>query len=575
MKTTIPDSRIAGLKNKTISKAFEAYQAQFNEITLRAQERFENCDWHGSLADAKARLEAYREIINPTLDEIHAMLGERLHDKFLWVGAKAVYSNWAAERNDWEIAETFFNSIIRRIFSTVGVDKQIEFVDTDFIHPPTQAKQLVYTSYEQVNTLESLVETMLSDHPFHVEYQHWAQDVATVAERLRQRLQQLGLPLHIDQADMVNSLFYRGRVTYLVGRMVSGGQMFPIAIALLNYPTGIVVDAVIFDEDIISILFSFAHSYFRVYTRRPYDLVQFLASIMPRKKIAELYTSIGHNKHGKTEFYRDLLHHLRHTDDQFIVAAGEVGMVMLVFTMPSYEVVFKIIRDRFAQPKDSTRRQVMEKYRLVFRHDRAGRLVDAQEFEHLKFMRRNFSETLLEQLLHEASQTVSLEGDYVIINHAYIERRVTPLNIYVVEADPAAAEAAVIDYGKCLKDLIATNIFPGDLLLKNFGVTRHGRVVFYDYDELCLLTECKFRRLPPSRGYEDDFFVDTWFSVGEHDVFPEQFPSFLGLAGHLRDVFLQHHRDLFEAEYWQQMQERIKAGELPHIIPYRQSSRLG
>jgi isocitrate dehydrogenase kinase/phosphatase len=328
------------------------------------------------------------------------------------------------------------------------------------------------------------------------------------------------------------------------------------------------------DENEVSILFSFTRSYFHVNVKRPAELVSFLKSIMPRKRIAELYISIGYNKHGKSELYCDLLRHLESSKEKFEIAAGERGMVMEVFTMPDYDLVFKVIKDRFPPNKNTSREEVIGKYYLVFKHDRAGRLVDAQEFEHLQFDRSRFSEDLLEQLQGEAGGNVEVDDNHVVVKHVYVERRVTPLNIYLSETDKSEARAAIFDYGQAIKDLAATNIFPGDMLLKNFGVTRHGRIVFYDYDELSFLSDCNFRIMPPSRSYEEELSNQPWFSVSENDIFPEEFNYFLGLKGELKDLFLQEHSDLFEVNFWRQIQARIKAGKIIDIFPYEQNKRL-
>jgi isocitrate dehydrogenase kinase/phosphatase len=363
-------------------------------------------------------------------------------------------------------------------------------------------------------------------------------------------------------------VLYRGKGAYLVGRIFRESVVFPLVLALLNTPGGIVVDAVLSDENDVSILFSFTRSYFHVDVEKPSELVSFLKTIMPRKRIAELYISIGQNKHGKSELYCDMLHHLSRSDKKFEIAEGERGMVMEVFTMPDYDLVFKVIKDHFTYPKHTTRNEVMGKYDLVFKHDRAGRLVDAQEFEHLKFSRSRFSDELLSVLQRNASQNVIVSQDQVVIGHAYIERRVTPLNIYFKEADEAEARAAAVDYGNAIKDMAGSNIFPGDLLIKNFGVTRHGRVVFYDYDELCLLSVCKFRIKPRSGTYEEEISSEAWFGVGSNDVFPEEFRNFLGLDGTLRDIFIEHHSDLFDAAFWQQVQSRLRSGEIIDVFPY-------
>jgi isocitrate dehydrogenase kinase/phosphatase len=216
----------------------------------------------------------------------------------------------------------------------------------------------------------------------------------------------------------------------------------------------------------------------------------------------------------------------------------------------------------------------MGKYDLVFKHDRAGRLVDAQEFEHLKFSRNRFSGELLDSLQRHAARNMMVDHEQVVIRHAYIERRVVPLNIYLEKVDKARARSATVDYGKAIKDLAASNIFPGDLLLKNFGVTRHGRVVFYDYDELCLLSACNFRVMPQPRTYEEEISSEVWFGVGSNDVFPEELQSFLGLKRSLRKIFIAHHSDLFDVTFWRKIQSRINAGEIIEISPYGEGNRI-
>jgi isocitrate dehydrogenase kinase/phosphatase len=295
---------------------------------------------------------------------------------------------------------------------------------------------------------------------------------------------------------------------------------------------------------------------------------------MPRKRRAELFISLGFNKHGKTELFRELMAHLGSSNDRFEMADGVPGLVMVVFTLPGFDVVFKVIRDRFGAPKQITRDRVMNRYRLVFRHDRAGRLVDAQEYEHLSFAAHRFDPALLDQLLEACARTVVRDGDTVHIAHAYVERRVTPLDLYVQAYVGSAAEAAIIDYGRAIKDLAASGIFPGDMLLKNFGVTRHGRVVFYDYDELTTLDECTFRRLPMSDDPYDDMAAEPWFSTGPGDVFPEEFETFLGLSGRLGDVFRAHHSDIFEASAWREWQQRVAEGDRLEVFPYTREQRL-
>ncbi|MGB8645889.1 MAG: bifunctional isocitrate dehydrogenase kinase/phosphatase [Anaerolineae bacterium] len=568
------DSRLANIGANAICDAFEDYQIKFHAITRRAQGRFERCDWRGMVADAAERLDLYTSVLGQIVADVCALLDGRVNDKLVWVSLKAVYSGLIAERDDWELAETWFNSVTRRIFATVGVDPQIEFVDTDFGTPPTSTTYPIYRRYEIEGSVHALVESILCAYTFRVEYQDLERDTRRVASRLQAYLDSRADLPPFTGIEMVRPVFYRGRGAYLVGRLCLGEQHLPFVLALLNDESGVWVDAVLLEEDDISHVFGFTRSYFHVQVERPYDLTHFLKSILPRKRIAELYIAIGCNKHGKTELYRDLLHHLEQTDDKFDIAPGERGMVMVVFTMPSYDVVFKIIRDRFPEPKSTSRAEVMGKYRLVFKHDRAGRLIDAQEFEHLQFSCDRFTPRLIEELRRTAANSVDIGDRFVHIKHLYVERRITPLNVFMREMSPAECELVVADYGNCIKDLAAANIFPGDILLKNFGVTRHGRVVFYDYDELTLLTTCNFREMPRAADEDEEMYSEPWFSVGPNDFFPEEFRTWLGLAAPWREVFTRHHGDLFGIDFWRGTQDRIRAGEIIPIYPYSQSRRL-
>jgi isocitrate dehydrogenase kinase/phosphatase len=469
---------LANLTAHAINQAFDVYQKRYTAITQRAGIRFAQRDWRGMQADARERLDLYKKVVDETVAQVKELLGDQGTDTRVWAKTKVVYSSFVAKLNLWELAETFFNSITRRIFATVGVNPQIEFVDTCSRTQPVQIGHPVYRSYDSPRTTAALIETILSDYDFSMAYEDLRRDAQLVAAKIEDHLNTAGSSSAIRQAHMVTSVLYRGKGAYLVGRFFSDADQFALVLALLNTPGGIVVDAVLLHEDEVSILFSFTRSYFHVDVKRPAELVGFLKSIMPQKRIAELYIAIGYNKHGKSELYCDLLQHLASSNEKFEIAEGETGMVMEVFTMPDYDVVFKVIKDQFSSTKRTTREEVMAKYDLVFKHDRAGRLVDAQEFEHLKFDRSRFSKELLDRLESLAAKGVKVDENHVVIKHVYVERRVTPLNLYLHEVEKTAARAAVVDYGRAIKDMAATNIFPGDMLLKNFGVTRHGRVVF-------------------------------------------------------------------------------------------------
>ncbi|MDQ2670625.1 MAG: bifunctional isocitrate dehydrogenase kinase/phosphatase, partial [Gemmatimonadota bacterium] len=419
-----------------------------------------------------------------------------------------------------------------------------------------------------------LLRDVLEAHAPAAPWEDRDRDIALAAASIGRDLAAAGWGGLPDGAEFWPAPYYRNKGAYLVGRIHHRAETRPLVLALLNGPAGMTLDAALTSSDEASVVFGFSWSYFRVAAPEPWACVRFLRSIMPLKRVDELYNAIGHNKHGKTELYRELLRHLHRPDAGFEPAEGEQGMVMSVITLPSLNVVFKLIKDRFGHPKRTTAGAVRERYALVFRHDRAGRLADAQEFEHLAFPRRCFSSEVLERLLDEAPSIVSVSDDVVVIAHLYTERRVTPLDRFVRSAPEEAAREALLDYGWAIKELAAANIFAGDMLLKNFGVSRHGRVIFYDYDELTLLTECRFREMPRAAHPDDELAAEPWFPVGEHDVFPGEFASFMLPPPPFRDAFVGAHRDLLDVEWWRAAQLQAASGGLADVFPYPRSRRL-
>ncbi len=560
---------------RAIVSAFEGYGRRFLDITRRAKSRFELRDWHGMQGDARERLDLYDRVIFLIVEEVRELLGARILNRSVWAGMKMAYAKEIHERLDSELAATFFNSVTRRIFATVGVEPAIEFLSPDFQVRASHAVEPVHTTLVRRSNLETLFLDLFEQLPFSTPFEDPRRDARRVAAAVESFTRRDATLPPLDSIELLKSVCYRGKGAYLVARTRHGVRIEPLLIALLHNERGIAADAVLTTQDEVSIVFSFARSYFHVEAPHPRALVTFLKSIMPRKPVAELYIALGFNKHGKTELYADILRHLEASRDRFEVARGDRGMVMIVFTVPSYDIVFKVIRDEAIYPKTTTRGEVMEKYRLVFRHDRAGRLVDAQEFENLSFAAHRFRDELLEELTQASPGSVTFHDGFVHLRHVYVERRLTPLNLFVRESPHSAAREAIVDYGQAVKDMAATNIFPGDLLLKNFGVSRHGRVIFYDYDELCRITDCNFRDLPIAREPEQEWGSEPWFYVGKNDVFPQEFLPFLGLPEDLRKIFLERHGELLGADYWRGVKARHEAGEVLDIFPYRNERRLG
>jgi isocitrate dehydrogenase kinase/phosphatase len=551
---------------------FAAYQRAFRDASRAAARHFERCDWAAGHANAAARLALYAAHVERAIAAVTACAGARSAERDLWAGMRSAYATLVDGVADQEIAETFFNSVTRRHFGTVGVDQPIEFLEPWRPLPPASPDDADSRWCAGGRGDVPLAAAVLATVPHPLA--NGKADAERVGEAVRAAVADAWGASEVDGAEMLATLFYRNKGAYLVGRLRRGGQSLPLVVALLNTPTGVVADAVLTSSDEVSVVFGFAWSYFHADIARPSATVAFLSAIMPQKRVDELYTAIGYNKHGKTELYRALTYHLAQPSARFEEAEGTKGLVMTVFTLPSLNIVLKIIKDRIGAPKRTTRRHVMAQYHRVFVHDRVGRLADAQLFQGLEFRRECFSEVLLAELLDVAPSAVRVAGDLVTLGHLYTERRLRPLNLYLQEVDDAAADAAILDYGNAIKDLAAANIFPGDLLLKNFGVSRHGRVIFYDYDELALLTECSFRHIPQATSDDDELSAEPWFSVGEHDIFPEEFVPFLLPPGRLRDVFLDAHGDLLDPAWWRGVQERQRAGELVDTFPYPRARRL-
>lgn len=566
-----PDPKTVANCARRIFRAFERYNENFQRITQRASDHFERRDWRASRKDLVERIELYDKLVARVIGQLESEPSlPDLRDRAWWAAVKASFGERVEDFPDGIFAKTFYNSVTRRIFETEGFDIDLEFLTRDIEDRRERAHWLHTRSFLNWGNLGEVMLEVLNEFRFKVPFAGIKQ-MATKIEAAVITAAAAEAPDASDvlRLEFIQTRFFQSDRCYIVGRMFGSGWARPLVIALKHESDGIMLDATITSEDEVSMIFGFTRSYIFADLQPVESVVSFLSTLLPNKPMDELYTVLGRLRQGKTERYRLFSRHLKTATDQFEHAAGDAGLVMQVFTLPSYELVFKLIRDEFGYPKNVNRSEVMEKYNLVFRHDRVGRLIDTQEFRHLIFPREKFHPTLLDDLLKSTSQIVHLRGNEVVIDHLYIERRLRPLNLYIKEVDRVAAEAAIIDYGWAIRDLALTNIFPGDLLIKNFGVTRHGRVVFYDYDELCLVTECNFRELP--EGDEDDELrgADEWFYVGENDVFPEQFVRFLAMDADLKRVFMQHHRELLDAEWWRQIKAMHANDCVPLMRPYR------
>lgn len=567
-KTSDPDE-IA----EVILARFDDYRRTFRNITRGARDRFERADWPGVQKASMERIELYNDFATGLFNTLEAQIGSQGFSLDQWRAVKVAYERRIMHRSDFDLAETVFNTVFRKLFDGQNLTDENAFV-TEPLDPVPRFDVRLTCHYGPSTSISDLLRRILGDYAFDVPYRDKEQDVRNMVHAMRSSIPLLR-KIQLITFEMLRPVFYRNKGAYLIGRMYIGENEFPLAIPLHNEEgNGIYVDTIIWNESDLSIIFSFTRSYFMVDLDHPNEMVRFLQELLPNKKRWELYTSLGFYKHGKTEFFRGFLDHLDESDDQFVIAEGIKGMVMSVFTLPSYQTVFKVIRDRFSPTKNVTRQQVRRAYYLVKTHDRVGRMADTQEFSNFIFPRDRFSEELLEELLNVATSSVTVTEEFVVISHLYTERLMTPLNIYIEREGNFEVRQALDEYGNAIKQLAAANIFPGDMLLKNFGVTRHGRVVFYDYDEICYLTDINFRKIPAAKHPEDEMAAEPWYGVGPNDVFPEEFPKFLFNSNHLKEYFCENHADLFTVEYWQEVQENIRNDRVIDVYPYRRKRRF-
>jgi len=555
---------------------FDKHYRIFRDTSRSAKQCFEKRDWVTVQRATRERILFYDQRVLEAVTQLTreyraAQLGDAI-----WQQAKLEYIGLLTHHKQPELAETFFNSVFCRIRHRSYFQNDYIFVrpavSTEYIEGEVSAYRCYYPLAQG---LRATLLTLLADFNLAQPFADLRRDLRAVLRAARRALPRL-LRLEANhQVQVLSSLFYRNKGAYIVGRIINGSQQYPFAVPVLYDPSGqLYLDALLVEASHLNILFSANRAYFMVDMEVPSAYVEFLQALLPRKPKWELYTILGLQKHGKNLFYRDFLHHLLHSQDRFVIAPGIRGLVMLVFTLPSYPYVFKVIKDVIAPPKDTDRETVKAKYLLVKLHDRVGRMADTLEYSNAAFPADRFSEELLDELKRFAPQMLERDGESLIIKHLYIERRVTPLNLYLEKADDEACRHAIEEVGNAIKQMAAANIFPGDLLFKNFGVTRFGRVVFYDYDEIDYLTACNFRRIPAALHEEDELSAEPWYSVSPNDIFPEQFPPFLLTNARVEKYFRQYHSDLFDPQYWKALQEKIRAGEVTDVFPYPESLRF-
>jgi len=556
---------------------FDKHYALFRECARAARRHFEAGNWLAIQHVGRDRIDFYDRRVQETADRLERELRAAGIDRdALWGEVKREFIGLLIDHKQPECAETFFNSVSVKILHRAYFHNQFIFVRPAISTEHIDADPPSYRSYYPIHQgLRPALIDIVLDFRFERRFADFGRDLAHVLAAFRKHFPR---PFTLEanhQIQVLSSPFIRNQTAYIVGRIVNGIHTHPFVVAVKHDGEGrLYFDALLMGEAELAILFSANRAYFLVDTEVPSAYVGFLRTMLPDKTAAELYTMIGLQKAGKNLFFRDFLHHLTHSRDKFIIAPGIRGLVMTVFTLPSFPYVFKVIRDKISVTKDTDRQKVKQKYTLVKHHDRVGRMTDILEYSDVAFPRERFSDELIAELMDVAPSVLEFDAGHVVVKHLYIERRMEPLNLFLERADDAERAHALAEYGDAIRELATVNIFAGDLLFKNFGLTRFGRVVFYDYDEIEYLTDCNFRRIPPPPPGYDDMSGDVWYPVGQHDIFPEEFATFLLTDPRTRESFTYHHADLLTPEWWQATQREIRTGRLVEVLSYPDELRF-
>ncbi len=554
-------------------EGFDRHYRLFRETSAQAKARFERAAWEEAQSAVQERIRFYDERVRENVERLTTEFDLDSLDAAAWRDVKLRFIGLLVDHHQPELAETFFNSVITRILRRTYSNNDLIFVRATISTEQIEADPPAYRSYYPGESgLRDCLLRVFGDFGWAVPFTDLDRDVDLLLAAVGEPFTHLEPNL---QLQVLGSAFYRNKAAYVLGKIVNGHEELSFVVPVLHDGAGgLALDAIVTGEERINVVFSLSRAYFMVDVEVPSGYVDFLRTMTPARSRADLYTMIGLGKQGKTLFYRDLLQHLHHSEDAFVEAPGVRGQVMLVFTLPSYPYVFKLIKDVFGHSKNTDRATVRSKFDLVKHVDRVGRLADTLEFTALALPAARFSDELLGQLRSLAPSMIETDGDSLVIHHCYVERRMTPLNIYLDRALPEEIEPVVLEYGNAIRDLAIANIFPGDLIWRNFGVTRDGRVVFYDYDEIEYLTDITFRRIPPAPNPEAELAGEPWYAVARNDVFPEEFATFLLGEPRLREAFLRHHAELLEPTFWQECQRRVEAGEIVDFFPYPDELRF-
>jgi isocitrate dehydrogenase kinase/phosphatase len=568
-------SRI-GATAALILSIYNDFYSQLCEYPHRAQRAFETMDPHASIRISQERLGLYSRYIAEHGPRILAAFPALAADTAVWEALDRLFTAMIVDRYDADIAFSFAHSIRRNIGR--GLWRPVAYS----FPPPSKLRAYSMASvHRRLRVLDridaELLSTALRVPNFSVPFRDLQGDAEKIRERTEQLLHDASNGSRVLALDVVEAGFFRDRSAFIVGRWVlADDRIVPFVVALLNSPEGIYADAVLHRVSDIHDLFSSALANFHVTTRLYYQTCVFLFSLMPRRPFGNHYSTIGFNHVGKVAILNEINEQFRR-GHRFQRSPGAPGTVALGFTFNECTYHLKVIRDK---PTNSYKwgaypgvAAVSDKYRVVHEINRAGSMLDNVMYFNLRLDRDMFDPELLDEICRQAAGSVQVDRDGVYLRSLIVQLKIVPLPVFLETADDNATRAVMVSLGHCIRNNAATNIFNKDLDSRNYGVGRYGRVFLFDYDAVEKLTDVKIRTNTDREPGEEA--VPEWFFEDGVIFLPEELEHGMQLKSpYARRCFREENSDLLSVEYWQDVRQKLKRGEVPGLQIYPDSAKL-
>ena len=549
---------------------FDLFYSSFKTITESAKTAFETREYQASLTISRKRLSLYSDSMFKLGEKLADAFSPISRDQALWEVIEEKYRQLVRNRYEGDLALAYIHSVRRSLF--LGEWSPVAYSFDTPSKANTNFSNFLFETFQTELITTDLLINILRVPGFKVQYRELKVDAMLAAQRVKVDLDDRFSTYKIHKIEVIKGEFYRNRGAYIVGRIVLDNQSkVPLVIALLNDEKGIYVDAILTSESATFNIFSTTRANFHVNNDYYHELSEFLHSIIPKRSLGLAYSTIGFNHFGKVAVMEELKEELLSTDGKLDFAIGFKGTVAIGFQSPQSGYNLKVIRNT---PTEQYKwgvfegvPSVLEKYGRVHVINRTGSMLDNIIFYRVKLQKAWFTNALLQELLNDASECVTLQGESLFFRHLIVQSKLIPLPVYLENSSQAESEAAIINLGHCIKNNMAANIFNKDLDARNYGVGKFGGVYLFDYDALEQFTEVKIRTNQNQFEGEED--IPEWFFEDGVIFLPEEIESGLRIPNRsLRQLFREVHGDLLQVDYYERIQNELRVGKVPSARVY-------